>query len=219
MKDPVPGCTIFTLAAGLKFVFNPQGLRGRKCFGEAVGVPARRTAAEQTTSAQLADQVEAVMLASRVLVGISAQSIAAVEDRVSLGQFRALVVIASLQPVNLVRLAQALGVHGSNATRACDRLVALGLVDRRDNPSDRRHLNLALTAQGQRIVSRVMNHRRRAIDRALRRMPSAERGQLALVLAAFAAAAGEPLASDLWATGWTAELPQRSNNRVGAADG
>jgi DNA-binding MarR family transcriptional regulator len=180
---------------------------------------ARRSVAEQATSTRLAEQVEAVMLASRVLVGISAQSIAAVEDRVSLPQFRALVVIASLQPVNLARLAQAMGVHASNATRACDRLVALGMIDRRDNPSDRRHLNLALTARGQRIVTRVMNHRRRAIDKALRRMPLAERGQLALVLAAFAVAAGEPPAADLWATGWTAEPAQRSNDPVGAADG
>jgi hypothetical protein len=75
--------------------------------------------------------------------GISAQSMSAVEDRVSLPQFRTLVVIASLEPVNLARLAEALGVRASNATRACDHLVALGTISRA--PSDRRHLNLVLT--------------------------------------------------------------------------
>jgi DNA-binding MarR family transcriptional regulator len=139
-----------------------------------------------------------------------------VEDRVSLPQLRALVMIASLQPVNLARLAEAMGVHASNATRACDGLVSVGLLNRADDPSDRRHLNLALTAQGQRVVTRVMNHRRRAVEKAMRRMPSAERGQLAHVLAAFAAAAGEPPASDLWAMGWTTEPQQHRNNRAGA---
>ena len=215
MKSPFP--EPFTLAAPSNSLQSAR-FAATQGFREAVELPARSTA-EQTASAQLAAQVEAVLLASRVLVGISAQSIAAVEDRVTLSQFRALVVSRACSRSIWCGWPQALGVHGSNATRACDRLVALGMVDRRDNPSDRRHLNLALTVQGQRIVTRVMNHRRRAIDRALRRMPSAERGQLALVLAVFATAAGEPLASDLWATGWTAELPQRTDNRVGAADG
>jgi hypothetical protein len=92
------------------------------------------------------------------------------------------------------------------------------MISREDDPGDRRHLNLALTTQGRRVVTRVMNHRRRAIDRTLRRMPDAERGQLAHVLAVFAAAAGEPPDSDLWAMGWTAEPLQRRNNRAGAAD-
>jgi DNA-binding MarR family transcriptional regulator len=147
------------------------------------------------------------MLASRVLVAISAQSIAAVEDRVTVTQLRALVVITSLEPVNLVRLAEAMGVHASNATRACDRLVALGLIDRRDNPDDRRHLTLALTSQGRRLVSRVMTVRRAAIEKALRRMPADVRGQLPLILGEFAAAAGELPASQLWSMGWTTEPP------------
>ncbi len=145
------------------------------------------------------------MAASRVLVGISAQSIAAVEHRVSVPQLRALVVISSLGPVNLVRLADSMGVHASNATRACDRLVAIGLLDRRDNPDDRRNLTLALTKKGQRLVSTVMDHRRKAIEVVLHDMPADQRKQLSTVLRQFATAAGELTAADVWATGWPTE--------------
>ena len=162
--------------------------------------------------AELAAQADAVMLASRVLVAISAQSIAAVEDRVTVTQLRALVVIASLEPVNLVRFAEAMGVHASNATRACDRLVALGLIDRRDNPDDRRTLTLALTTKGRRLVTRVMTLRRAAIEKALRRMPADMRGQLPLILGEFAAAAGELPDAELWSLGWTME-PHPSETR------
>jgi DNA-binding MarR family transcriptional regulator len=59
---------------------------------------------------------------------LSAQSIAAVDNRVSIPQLRGLVVIASLESVNLVRLAQAIGVHASNATRAGAGLSHRGLL-------------------------------------------------------------------------------------------
>ena len=147
------------------------------------------------------------MAASRVLVAISAASMDTVEHQVSVPQLRTMVVIASLQPVNLVRLADAIGVHASNATRACDRLVALGLVDRRDNPDDRRNLTLSLTSQGQRIVTRVMKHRQTLIEQALRRMPADKRRQLPVILAEFAAAAGQLPAAQLWSMGWTTEPP------------
>ena len=57
-----------------------------------------------------------------------------VEDTVTLTQFRALVIIASRGPLHLAALADAMGVHPSNATRACDRLVAAGLLDRAGQP-------------------------------------------------------------------------------------
>ena len=97
-----------------------------------------------------------MLAASRVLVGVAARSLAAVEDTVTLTQFRALVIIASRGPLHLAALAEDMGVHPSNATRACDRLVAAGLLDRRDNPADRRHLLLTLTPAGRELVDGVM---------------------------------------------------------------
>ena len=145
---------------------------------------------------------DAVLAASRVLVGVAAQSIAAIEAAMGVTQFRALVIIASRGPMHSAGLAAAMGVHPSNATRTCDRLVAAGLLDRRDNPADRRHLLLTLTRKGYRLVEGVMEHRRVLIRQILDKMPVDGRQQLAAVLDQFAAVGGEPAEKDLWAMGW-----------------
>ena len=90
----------------------------------------------QITDDQGRQQIDAVMRASRVLVSVVARSLAEVEDIVTLPQFRVLVMIAGDGPQNLGSVAAALGVHPSNATRLCERLVVAGLVDRGDDPQD-----------------------------------------------------------------------------------
>jgi DNA-binding MarR family transcriptional regulator len=145
---------------------------------------------------------DAVLAASRVLVGVAAQSIATVEAAMGVTQFRALVIIASRGPMHSAGLAAAMGVHPSNATRTCDRLVEAKLMDRRDNPSDRRHLLLTLTKKGYRLVDGVMERRRVLIRQILDKMPADGRQQLADVLNEFAAAGGEPAEKDLWSVGW-----------------
>ncbi|MDQ2739233.1 MAG: MarR family transcriptional regulator [Actinomycetota bacterium] len=150
---------------------------------------------------------DAVLAASRVLVGVAAQSIAQVEATMSVGQFRALVIIASRGPMHSAGLAEAMGVHPSNATRTCDGLVAAKLLDRRDNPADRRHLVLTLTRTGNRLVDSVMSRRRALIGQILARMPADGRNQMAHVLKVFAAAGGEPAEQDLWSVGWISGPP------------
>jgi DNA-binding MarR family transcriptional regulator len=152
--------------------------------------------------ARWSDDVEATMLAARALVGISAQSLAEVDDVVTPPQLRVLVMIASRGPLNLGAVARGLGVHPSNATRACDRLVAAGLLDRRDDPADRRNLQLQLTAQGRALVDQVMDRRRHAISEVLDRMPALQRTALVPVLVTFADAAGEMEDEHLWSLGW-----------------
>lgn len=153
------------------------------------------------------EEVEAAMLAARVLVAVAAHSVGLLEDRVTLPQFRVLVMVASRGPLNLGAVAHGLGVHPSNATRACDPLVSAGLLDRRDNPHDRRNLVLELTADGLRLVDEVMSHRRTAIEGVLTRMPAEHRRGLATVLRSFAEAAGEISPTEAWALGWTTEPP------------
>lgn len=168
----------------------------------------RSSSRKQHTSAArdaMGAEVEAVLAASRTLVGVAARSLAPVEETVSVNQFRALIIVASRGPMHSAALAEAMGLHPSNATRACDRLVALGLLDRRDNPADRRHLLLSLTDDGRKMVRSVTNRRRREIREILGRMPAADRRQLAAALAAFAGAAGETADRDLWALGWTTQ--------------
>lgn len=149
------------------------------------------------------DDVEAVMVAARVLVAVSAQSVAAVDDVVTLPQLRVLVMVASRGPLNLGAVAAGLGVHPSNATRAVDRLVVAGLLDRRDDPADRRSLLLELTVEGRALVDRVMDARRAAIAGILERMPAVRRRTLVPVLHSFAAAGGELSDGAVWSLGWT----------------
>ncbi|MFD1213296.1 MarR family winged helix-turn-helix transcriptional regulator [Arthrobacter sp. GCM10027362] len=135
-------------------------------------------------------EVEAVMGAANVLMGVAARSVAEVEDIVSSPQLRVLVLIDSRGPQNLGGVAAELGVHPSNATRTCERLVVAGLIKRRDDPADRRYVRLELTARGKELVATVLDHRRQAIAEVISRMPAGKRRALAEAMEAFAAAAG-----------------------------
>ena len=126
------------------------------------------------------------MAASRVFVAVLAASLAEVEDRVSVPQFRVLVMADADEPLTLSAVAEGLAVHASNATRTVDRLVEAGLLDRRDNPADRRQVQLTLTAQGRQLKDEVYGHRRTAIAAVLRKMSAHERHLLATSMATFA---------------------------------
>lgn len=146
---------------------------------------------------------DAVLAACRVLVALSAQSIAAVADVADVAQVRTLVVISSRGPVSLGELAAAANLHITKASRLCDRMVVMGLIHRADDPADRRQLTLTLTPKGERVVRTVMAHRRAVIKPILARLSTQRRAQLVAVLQDFAAAGGEPSDPDLWAMGWT----------------
>jgi DNA-binding MarR family transcriptional regulator len=137
-------------------------------------------------------QADAVMRAARVLVGVVAQSVAEVEDLVSLPQLRVLVLVAGRGSLNLGEVAEALGVHASNATRIVDRLVVAGLLHRSEHPADRRYLSLELTDRGHEVVQQVMAHRRAAVMAVMEQMTAPQRRALARTLETFAVAAGEP---------------------------
>lgn len=164
-------------------------------------------AAEAIQSAQGADDndmlVTALLTASRALVGVSARSIATVEHRVTLTQFRVLVVLDAHGPTRLNQLAARLDVTPSTALRTVDRLVAAELVDRRDNERDRREVVIQLTPAGQDVVREVTIRRRMAIEEIARQMPVERRRALVEALAAFADAADEP------------QVPEDSARRLG----
>lgn len=143
------------------------------------------------------------MAAARVLVGVVARSVADVEDRVSLPQLRVLVLVATRGPLNLAAVADALGVHPSNATRTVERLVVAGFVDRRDAADDRRNVRLTLTKKGQRLVDSVFERRRAAIAQVVDRMPESKRRALPGALESFAEAAGELPGDHVRNTHWT----------------
>ncbi|WP_207760719.1 MarR family winged helix-turn-helix transcriptional regulator [Mycolicibacterium sphagni] len=137
-------------------------------------------------------QVDAVLRASRALVGVAAESIAEVDDVVTVPQFRVLVILSTRGPLNLASVAAALGVNPSSASRTCDRLITARLLNRREAEDDRRNITLTVTAAGRRLVEKVTAHRRAAIERVLRSMAADQRDVVATALEAFADAAGEP---------------------------
>ncbi|MGB7867771.1 MAG: MarR family transcriptional regulator [Mycobacterium sp.] len=135
---------------------------------------------------------DALLTASRLLVAISARSIAHVDETITIPQFRTLVILSNHGPMNLGTLAGRLGVQRSAAGRMVDRLVAVGLIDRQTNPTSRRELLAALTTRGRQVVRRVTAHRRDEIARIVEAMPAQERRGLVRALTAFTAAGGEP---------------------------
>lgn len=153
-------------------------------------------------------EIDAVLLATRVLVAVSAQSVANVDDHVTLPQLRVLGMIASRGPRNLSSVAQALGVHPSNATRTCDKLVEAGLIHRSDNPANRRNLTLRLTEPGRQLIETMTEHRRAVIANVLGRMPANHRSELIPALRAFAEAAGEIPEGQVWSLGWATGQPR-----------
>lgn len=145
---------------------------------------------------------EAVLVGSRALVGVAARSLAAMEDNITLVQYRALVLLASRGDLNVGALAERLGVHQSTATRLCDRLVSKGLIDRATSAESRREVLLSLTRAGQSLVGAVTARRRDEIAKIMTRLTPGQRDRLADALRAFADAAGE-LPDDAWKLGWT----------------
>jgi DNA-binding MarR family transcriptional regulator len=137
-------------------------------------------------------QVEAVMRTSRALVGITAASIAEVDDMVTVPQLRVLMMMSTHGAMNLAAVAAGFQVSAPNASWIVERLLVAGLVDRRDDPSDRRHVSLTLTGDGKELIDRVIRHRRTAIRRILRTLTPRERDQVAAAMDLLATSAGEP---------------------------
>lgn len=135
---------------------------------------------------------DALLTASRLLVGISAHSIALVDDSITIPQFRTLVILSNRGPINLATLAELLDVQPSATGRMVERLVGAGLIDRLPHPSSRRELLAALTDRGRDVVQQVTANRRDEIARIVERMPAPERHGLVRALTAFTAAGGEP---------------------------
>jgi DNA-binding MarR family transcriptional regulator len=145
---------------------------------------------------------DAVLVASRALVGVAARSLAETEDTVTLVQYRALVVLAARGETNVGTLAEALAVHQSTATRLCDRLVKRGLVERRSPPQSRREVVVSLTRAGHALLRSVTDKRRAEIDEIMARLPAKQRTEVSDAFLLFADAAGET-PDDAWKLGWT----------------
>lgn len=178
-------------------------------YTDVIGENSRAVVDRQDGNQVVDDLVAALLTASRVLVGVSAASLAEVEETVTLTQFRALVVLDRFRggsPTdagsNLNSLAESLGVNPSTAMRTVDRLIAAGMVTRAENPTNRREVRLTVTHAGSEVVRTVTARRRDQLARIVQRMPGGSRRDLITALSDFAEAAGEPPASHSAPLGW-----------------
>jgi DNA-binding MarR family transcriptional regulator len=152
-----------------------------------------RAARAEDRAAHDADaMVNALLTASRLLVAVSARSLASVEEALTLPQFRMLVVLHTRGPLSLSLLAAELDVQPSTAMRMIDRLVALDMVARGASPTDRRTSSISLTGTGSATVAQATERRRAEIARIVAAMPPAQRQGLVDALRAFSDAGSEP---------------------------
>lgn len=147
---------------------------------------------DEQSDAELDAVTDAVLLSSRALVAVASRSIAAVDDDVTLPQFRALVVLeGEADGLKVGALANELRIQPSTATRLCDRLVGKGFVERRLDPNNRREVTIVLTDAGRSLVGHVTERRRAEIASIMSKVSSAQQAAIVEALTAFRVAAGE----------------------------
>jgi len=126
---------------------------------------------------------------SRVLVDVVRSAASSAPDGLTPAQMRCLEVLAEAAgPVRVNDLAGALGVVASSASRLVDRLVALGLVSRRQATTSRREVAVQLTAAGGRAMARSTAAVSQALERATDGMAVEDREALVRGLRALAGA-------------------------------
>ncbi|PZS37312.1 MAG: MarR family transcriptional regulator [Pseudonocardiales bacterium] len=145
----------------------------------------------ETGGEEFAEQVDALLAATRVLAGVALRSLDVLDGAVSLPQFRMLAVLAGLGCARSAWVARALGLDASTVTRLADRLVTTGHVVRGSDPRHRSAVTLELTPSGQRLVSAISEWRQRELSRIVAALPLAARAQLTSVLDQLVMAAGE----------------------------
>jgi DNA-binding MarR family transcriptional regulator len=137
-----------------------------------------------------AQAVDAALAAANVMMRVAARSVFEVEDVVNTPQLRVLMLIYSSGPQNISSVAAELGVHASNATRTCEKLVQARLILRSDHPADRRYVHLELTPAGTKLVQHVLSERKSAMAEVFAAMTDDEQAMVAAAFETFAIAAG-----------------------------
>lgn len=144
------------------------------------------------------DVVDGLASLARVLLDITARTLAALDVDVTLPQYRTLVMLSWCGPRRTGDLAAELGVHASTVTRTCDRLIRRGLVERNHRQQDRRVAWLALTEQGKWLLGEMMRRRTREIQRLVEATTLDHPESLARCLDALVTVSGEISEPEWW---------------------
>ncbi len=128
------------------------------------------------------------MAVLRAMVTIADATVGRTTGQLTPTQFRALRVVVDRTPVTMGKVARELALNPSSVTRACDRLVALKLLDKAPNPLNRRETLLAPTGPGRQLVDRVDHDRRQVLAAVLRQLDADARDAAMTAFERFAGA-------------------------------
>lgn len=106
-------------------------------------------------------------------------------------QFLLMLVLRDEGTMSQQAVGQRLGMDRTTTMQAALALAEAGLVDREDDPDDRRVYRLALTAEGRRLVATLEGRIKRVETELLAPLGSKERDVFARQLALILTAAGE----------------------------
>ena len=134
---------------------------------------------------------DVLQAATRMLAGVALRSLDALDDAVTLPQFRLLAVLAGLGPVPTGQAARTLGLNPSTVTRLADRMVTAGHVARGNDPRHRGVVTLELTASGRDLVAAADGWRRQELAQLMARLTPAERQTVTTALGLLVTAAGD----------------------------
>lgn len=123
---------------------------------------------------RLAELAARVEQATSGLLTLSARASIDLPGGLSLAQLRALATAERLGPCAQGALAESLGISTSSASRLVDRLVAVGVLDRRPSEVNRREVTLRVTSAGGRLLRKHEASRQALFADVLRRMRPAD---------------------------------------------
>jgi DNA-binding MarR family transcriptional regulator len=103
-------------------------------------------------------------------------------DEVTFAQLKLLKMVSLTKGYSVSNVAQFLGVSTAAASRAVDRLVRRGLVNRTEAPEDRRAVELSLTSKGQALLASYDTAAANALDRVFQDLSADQLGQVGELL-------------------------------------
>ena len=132
---------------------------------------------------------------TQALVGITTQSLDALDGAVTVSQFRLLRTLDGLGRVSSSTLAAALGLAASSVTRLADKLESAGYVARGADAHSRSIVTLEVTEAGRAVVGDVLARRHVLLEAVLDAMTPAEREHAADMAGRFVQLAGDAVAA------------------------
>lgn len=108
----------------------------------------------------------------------------------TMAQIRGLMTLTREGPLTIGELAGALGIGQPSASILVGHLVRAGLVERAEDPADRRRTFARLSRHGEELIGQIRQDKRERVRRWLAQMADDDLAALARGLRALAAAAG-----------------------------